>query len=114
MPQRFSNMKPIEVLGLGTGKQFLFCKMLNQLDLYAEMVTPNPFNDRQFWIMLRVPNDDHNAWSDDVLALAHDFIAEKLVNDEFDVDIEPLFGRAFPRSVRACWYVSFSSKHDKA
>jgi hypothetical protein len=102
--------KSVEIVGLGQDRRHMFLTTDLNFDLFDAFVVFNPYKDQMFWLLVRLPGDHDNRWTEADLASVEYFLKEDFNYDDFDVECELEFGEGFPRSVAACWCFSVTER----
>ena len=103
----------IELVGLGQDRRLIFRSLDSNVDLFDHFVTFNPFDDNEFYLLARAPNDDEQVWDESSLASVEYFLKEDFGFDDYDVHCELIFGDEFPRSIQACWCFTISERDEE-
>ena len=107
-----TNCSEVEIVGLGQNRRLLFRSADSNIDLFDHFVAFNPHADDEYYLLVRVPNDDEYNWDESSLASVEYFLKEDFGFDDYDVHCEVEFGDEFPRSIPACWNFTISKRSD--
>jgi hypothetical protein len=112
-PLKLKDAAEIEIVGLGQQRNVIFRTNDPNFDLFDGFVVYNPYEDKEFYLLVRVIGDEDRIWNDTDLACIEYFLKEDFGFDDYDVHCELIFGEDFARSIPTCWFFTISERKEE-